>query len=110
MKRGIYLIRQDVQHLKSDYVVAAVVIADDPEDATQLVLSAVAAGGYAGQDGIWDSVLDDGERPICLRERLQVDRLGTAEPGPNIVRGVLVVPEDRQRGIVVMTFGQDYDA
>lgn len=98
-KLQIYLVRQDPAGLHGDYLAAAVVIAENQDQAKARVLRAFKAGGYRGDRGFWSNLVietNPNEVPLCEAGRLSMELLGLATP--------------RQRSrILLMTFGRDYD-
>ena len=98
-KLQIYLVRQDLTGLHGDYLEAAVVIAENQDQAKARVLRAFKVGGYRGHCGLWCSLVmetDPKDVPICEAGRLDTELLG------------LAAPRQRPR-ILLMTFGRDYD-
>jgi hypothetical protein len=90
--RNVYLIRQDLDHLYGEYLVAAVVIAPGPGRAVKDLLRHVRTHHPAA---------------LAHRSRLRVVRIGENAPrqlDPDAVNH----PEDEAL-VVVVTFGEDAD-
>lgn len=99
---SLFLVRQDIDHLKGDYFAQALVATIDAKRAVKLVLDDVASLNEANRDS------DEPKEYLVDRARLRADRLGPVEL-PKLPKHGVNMSDYFVAGVVMMSFGKDYD-
>ncbi len=99
---SLFLVRQDIDHMKGDYFAQALVATIDAKRAVKLVLDDVESINAAQENE------ETPKEYLIDKSRLRADRLGPVEL-PKLPKHGDNMSDYFVAGVVMMSFGKDYD-